>query len=104
MNPDMRTQKIALVTGGAVGIGSAISERLAQDGMRVLVADIDIDQAAGTARRIRDGGNAADPLRIDVGSPDSIRAAFLASEQTAYINGIALPVDGGFMASGARGA
>ncbi|MEY2736014.1 MAG: hypothetical protein RLZ58_1423, partial [Pseudomonadota bacterium] len=29
--------------------------------------------------------------------------AFLASEEAAYINGVALPVDGGFMASGARG-
>lgn len=29
--------------------------------------------------------------------------AFLASDEAAYINGVALPVDGGFMASGARG-
>ena len=76
MNPNPQTQRIALVTGGAVGIGGAISERLAQDGIKVLVADIDGDKAAETTRRIREGGGAADALRIDVGSPDSIRAAF----------------------------
>ena len=76
MNPNTQTQRVALVTGGAVGIGGAISERLAQDGIRVLVADIDGDKAAETARRICEGGGAAVALRIDVGSPDSIRAAF----------------------------
>lgn len=76
MNPKPQTQRIALVTGGAVGIGGAISERLAQDGIKVLVADIDSDKAAGTALRIREGGGAAVALRIDVGSPESIRGAF----------------------------
>ncbi len=76
MNPNTQTQRVALVTGGAVGIGGAISERLAQDGIKVLVADIDGDKAAETARRICEGGGAAVALRIDVGSPDSIRAAF----------------------------
>lgn len=69
-------QKVALVTGGAVGIGGATCERLARDGIKVLVADIDFDKATTTAHRIREAGGAAAPLRIDVSSPDAIRAAF----------------------------
>jgi len=69
-------QKIAVVTGGAVGIGGATCERLARDGIKVLVADVDFDKAAATAHRIREAGGAAAPLRIDVASPDAIRAAF----------------------------
>lgn len=81
MNPTTQTQRIALVTGGAVGIGGAISERLAQDGIQVLVADIDSAKAAETAGRIRASGGAADALHIDVGSPDSIREAFAQVER-----------------------
>lgn len=69
-------QKVAVVTGGAVGIGGATCERLAQDGIKVLVADIDFDKAGSTARRIREAGGSAGALRIDVSSPDAIRTAF----------------------------
>lgn len=69
-------QKVAVVTGGAVGIGGATCERLARDGVKVLVADIDFDKAATTAHRIREAGGAAAPLHIDVASPEAIRAAF----------------------------
>jgi len=68
--------RIALVTGGAVGIGSAICERLAADGMRVLVADIDAEKAHATARRIVEAHRSAQALELDVGSADSIRRAF----------------------------
>lgn len=76
MTTSPSTQKIAVVTGGAVGIGGATCERLARDGIKVLVADIDFDKAAATAHRIREAGGAAASLRIDVASPDAIRAAF----------------------------
>lgn len=68
--------RTALVTGGAVGIGGAICERLAQDGIAIIVADLDIDKAGDTAARIRDAGGSATALQIDVGSPDSIASAF----------------------------
>mgnify|MGYP002399733753 CR=1 FL=1 len=44
--------RIALVTGGAQGLGAAICQRLAQEGAHVAVADIKIEQAAATAEAV----------------------------------------------------
>lgn len=76
MNSGTNPSRLALITGAAVGIGAAISERLAQDGIKVIVADLDEVKAAETATRIRSSGGLAEPMRMDVGSPDSIAAAF----------------------------
>lgn len=67
---------MAVVTGGAMGIGAEISERLANAGYTVMVADINEAAAAETAARLTAKGLAAAPLAIDVGRDDSIAAAF----------------------------
>ena len=46
------TARVALVTGGASGIGLACAERLSADGLRVAIADMAGDEAAATAARI----------------------------------------------------
>jgi 3-oxoacyl-[acyl-carrier protein] reductase len=46
--------KTAIVTGGARGIGRAIVERLASEGARVMIADIDDAAATQTAKAIGD--------------------------------------------------
>jgi 3-hydroxybutyrate dehydrogenase len=50
--------QVAIVTGAASGIGRAIARRFARAGARIVVADLDHDAAAATAREI-----AADPRR-----------------------------------------
>ena len=46
--------QVAIVTGGAMGIGGATSRRLAEEGARVLVADVDLDAAEANVATIRE--------------------------------------------------
>lgn len=59
------TRDVAIVTGGAKGLGRAIARRLADDGMTVVIADIDAETSAATAAAI---GDQAHPLHLDVTS------------------------------------
>jgi len=70
------TRRVALVTGGAQGIGAAIASRLALDGLCVAVADIDAEAAASHVQQIRATGAGAFAVRLDVADPTSSRAAF----------------------------
>ena len=45
--------KIALVTGGAQGLGAALCQRLAQEGCDVVVADLNLDRRRADSRRHR---------------------------------------------------
>ncbi|MFC5148185.1 SDR family NAD(P)-dependent oxidoreductase [Streptomyces aureoversilis] len=64
-----------LVTGAGRGIGAATAHRLAAEGARVLVTDLDGDRAARSAARIRADGLAAEALACDVGDRSAVEAA-----------------------------
>jgi NAD(P)-dependent dehydrogenase (short-subunit alcohol dehydrogenase family) len=66
--------QVAIVTGGAWGIGGATARRLAADGARVLIADLDGEAAADNAARIRAAGGSAESIVADVRDPAAIAA------------------------------
>ncbi|MEU7009159.1 SDR family NAD(P)-dependent oxidoreductase [Streptomyces sp. NPDC046332] len=68
----------ALVTGGARGIGAASARRLAEEGARVLVADVDENVARETAAALP----GARAVRCDVGDPESVAAAVAYAAET----------------------
>ena len=71
--------RIALVTGGAQGLGQAICLRLAREGCHVAVADIKIEQAEATAELVRrETGRRAIALRMDVTDETSVDEGFAA--------------------------
>ncbi|MFF6983486.1 3-oxoacyl-ACP reductase FabG [Streptomyces sp. NPDC008343] len=60
------TRRVALVTGAARGIGSAIAARLARTGHHVAVADLDLKASALVAERIVAAGGSASAWQLDV--------------------------------------
>lgn len=67
--------KVALVTGGASGIGEAIAKRLASEGAKVVVADINDVAAKDVAAAIEAAGGVAAAFRQDVASKEDNEAA-----------------------------
>jgi NAD(P)-dependent dehydrogenase (short-subunit alcohol dehydrogenase family) len=72
----MRFQdKVSLVTGGGSGIGRATCLRLATEGARVAVVDLNPDHGNDTVRQITAAGGQAIFAKADVGEIDDVRAA-----------------------------
>jgi 3-oxoacyl-[acyl-carrier protein] reductase len=63
--------KVALITGGARGIGRATAQAFAAEGARVIVADVDAEAAEATAREL---GQGAIGLGLDVANAESVKS------------------------------
>lgn len=70
--------KVALVTGGAAGIGRAIAQTYARKGARVAIVDLDLDLARQVAEAIGDGSAA---FGCDVSDPHAVEATVEAVSQ-----------------------
>lgn len=62
--------RVALVTGGASGIGLAVAQQLGALGARLAIADIDLEGADAAAQSLAAAGAEAIPLKVDVSRPD----------------------------------
>jgi 3-hydroxybutyrate dehydrogenase len=64
-----------LITGAASGIGAGLAAELARAGHHVIVSDVRLDDAGPVAAQIRDGGDSAEALALDVTSDEGVEAA-----------------------------
>ncbi|MFN7993172.1 MAG: SDR family oxidoreductase [Bryobacteraceae bacterium] len=65
--------KVAIVTGGAAGMGRAVAVAFAREGARVVIADIDEKNGVEALQEARAHGNEAAFLRTDVGDEESVK-------------------------------
>ncbi|MGH8808818.1 MAG: SDR family NAD(P)-dependent oxidoreductase, partial [Noviherbaspirillum sp.] len=65
--------RVAVVTGSARGIGAETARMLAQEGMAVVITDLDLDAARETASGIALAGGKAIAVQCDVRQQDQVR-------------------------------
>lgn len=94
--------RIAIVTGGARGLGRACADALAAEGARVVIADILDDQAKSAAAEV---GGGAISVRCDVSNPEDVVALFDRVESKLgvaqiLINNAGIAISGDFLSLG----
>ncbi|MFG0380668.1 SDR family oxidoreductase [Pseudomonas sp. zbq_18] len=99
--------KVALVTGGAAGIGRATALAFAAEGLQVVVSDVDVAGGEGTVQLIRDAGGEAIFVRCDV-SRDAEVQALMAQVVASYgrldyaFNNAGIEIEKGKLADGSE--
>ncbi|MBB4438672.1 MULTISPECIES: SDR family NAD(P)-dependent oxidoreductase [Rhizobium] len=73
--------KVAIISGGATGMGGAASKLFAAEGARVAIIDRNGDAAAETVKQIRDAGGDADCCTADVSDEAAVKAAVAGVEE-----------------------
>ena len=71
--------KVAIITGGASGIGRVTAETLAREGARIVIVDLDLEAARTVAEGIAASGGDAIALRADVSVEGDVRTAIEAA-------------------------
>ncbi len=66
--------RVAIVTGGASGIGRGMAEAFAAEGMKLVLADVEAEALESTAEALRSGGAEVRAVRTDVSQPEQVEA------------------------------
>jgi len=74
--------KTAIVTGGAMGIGQAISLRLSEAGAAIMIADLDLEKAGQTVQEIKSRGGQAQAIQADASSARDAKAVVETAVET----------------------
>jgi NAD(P)-dependent dehydrogenase (short-subunit alcohol dehydrogenase family) len=75
------TGRVAMVTGGARGMGKSMLLALAEHGADAVVVDLNLDEAETTAQQIRTMGRRAIAVRCDVSNVDQVREVYRAIDE-----------------------
>jgi NAD(P)-dependent dehydrogenase (short-subunit alcohol dehydrogenase family) len=73
--------RVAVVTGGASGIGLGLARRFAAEGMRVVIGDVEEPALETAVTELREGGADAIGVPTDVTDPEQVEALALAAER-----------------------
>lgn len=73
--PDRFRDRVAFITGGAIGFGRAFARALASEGAAIAIADLDAEGGERTAAELRSAGHRAVAVRCDVADEDEVQAA-----------------------------
>lgn len=71
--------KVAVITGGGSGIGRAVALQFAEEGAKVCLLDIDVDQADKVKKQIEESGGHALAKKCDINSSEDIKQGILAA-------------------------
>ena len=74
------TGKVAVVTGGAQGVGGGIARQMARSGAKVLVVDIDLATAQNNVDTIVESGGTASAMRVDVTCYEDLKSMIAESQ------------------------
>ncbi|MEZ5351955.1 MAG: glucose 1-dehydrogenase [Bryobacteraceae bacterium] len=90
--------QVAIVTGGGRGIGAAITQLFAEEGAKVVIADIDLDAANAISGNVGERGGAAMAVRCDVSVAESVDLLFARAEER--FGGIDILVNNAYWSTG----
>lgn len=85
-HPAIEPGKVAVITGGASGIGLAAARAFGSYGMQIVLADIDEEALHNAVRELRDAGTQAAAIKTDVSSPADLHALLEQSRATGQVS------------------